>query len=675
MPSRNKVSVAVPLQFEKALALYQGGKYSAAQHACKSILRQIPRHPETLHLLGVLACLNAEFDEANEIFGLALSINPNHGQLHAIRGDTLQQLGRHREAITSYDRTIALQPDSVEAYSARAESLMAIGHYDQALDSCDQAIALRPTFAEAHANRGNALKALSRFDEAVKSYDRAINLKPDFAEAFSNRGLALHELHRYRDALSSYEAAIRLNPQLPQAYYNRGNALLELKQYEDAIESYNRAISIKPDYPEAYSNRGNALAVLDRFTDALTSYDQAIELADGYAEAFFNRGNVFRELDKYVDALSDYDRAIAINPQYAESHCNRGLVFLALKRYADALSDFRTAISLKPDFADVFWNQGTTLLTTGALEEGWAFYEWRKRLDKPYGTSTFWQPVWSGAEDISQKTLLVYHEQGLGDVIQFCRYVKLCGARAARVILSVPGRLVSLLKRLASNIEIVDAAEQPPNFDYQCALMSLPLVFGTTLDTIPVDPAYLTPDPECVTAWTERLGDRDKPRLGLAWSGNPRQQNDRYRSIPFGNMEPLLNLDVDWHALQTEVRDSDLGLLRRSSRLRLWNDEITGFANTAGLVQHLDLIVTVDTSIAHLAGAMGKPTWILLPYAADWRWLTERSDSPWYPSVRLWRQKTPGDWESLVGLIKTELELYFGVGVQKPTDTSTEACA
>jgi tetratricopeptide (TPR) repeat protein len=633
-------------------------------------------------------------EEALASYDHALALAPDNGRAWYIRGNALLNLNRPEAAAESFDRCIALSPDYVEAYNGRGNALCALQRPDDALASFDQSIALKPGFAEAHHNRGNALLTLRRFDEALEShdnavalkpglaeahsgrgnalwelnrpeaalasYDKAISLKPDYADAHCNRCNALRDLKRFDEALASCDVAIRLRPNHAQAHHNRGNALVDLKRPEEAVASYDKANAINPGYARAYFNRANALLVLTRREEAIASFDNAIALRPDDVPAYSNRGNVRLELANIEDAIVDFDTAIALQPDYAPAHCNRGNAMVALLRLSEAAACFRTAIALQPDYGEAHWNDGLRLLLTGQFEQGWRSYEWRKQLKYPVAVRPYPQPLWLGEQDIAGKVLFIYWEQGLGDTIQFYRYAKLAEARGAKIVMEVQHVLHGLLTQLSATIQLITPDETPSPFDYHCPLMSLPLAFGTTLATIPAEPYYLWADETMRAIWSARLDASHaspikKPRIGIAWSGSADHHHDHLRSLTLATCLPLLDQDADWICLQKEIRDTDSAARQRAASLRSFSDELGDFSDTSALVDQMDLVITVDTSVAHLAGAMGKPVWVLLPYSPDWRSLLDRDDSPWYPSAKLFRQPRVGDWDSVIDQVARAL--------------------
>ena len=501
------------------------------------------------------------------------------------------------------------------------------------------------------------MQDLGRFDEAVISYDQAIALKPGLAEAYNNRGNALQNLKRFDEAVASYDKAAMLKPDYIEAYYNRGNAQQSLMRFEAALASFDKAITLKPDHAEAHNNRGAPLRELKRLDEAVASYDKAIALRPDFAEAHNNRGNVLHTLMRLDEALAGFDTAIALKPDFAMAHYNRANVLRDLMRLDEALASFDTATALKPDYADAYYNQGHCLLLMGRFERGWRQYEWRNR--KTDRTRPYLRPLWSGKEDIAGKTLFIYCEQGVGDTLQFCRYGKLVKALGARIIMSVQDSLLPLLARMKPDIEIVDHKEVPTAFDYRCPMMSLPFAFGTTLATIP-EPARIVADEQLQKTWDARLPARTMPRIGVVWSGNPEHKNDHNRSIGLSTLSPLLSADAHWISLQKESRQDDAALLSGlPHQVAFFGDELKDFSDTAAIIDRLDLVITVDTAVAHLAGAMGKPVWILLPYVPDWRWLLDRDDSPWYPTARLFRQDETRAWDNVIARVHEALRDFI----------------
>ena len=616
--------------FAAALAAHQAGRLADAEKIYTRILTTRPDHFDSLHLLGVIFLQRGKHAQAADQIALALERNP--GNVFALnnRGSALSELGRFEEALASYDRALALRPD----------------------------------YAEAHSNRGNALKAVRRFADALASYDRALALRPDYAEAHSNRGGALHDLKRFTEALAACDRAIALRPDYPEALSNRGNTLKELKRFDEALATYDRAIALRPDYAEAHSNRGNVMYELNRFEEALTDYDRALALRPGFAEAHTNRGNAFHELARLDEALAGHDRALTLRPDFAEAYSNRGNTLKELGRFDEALESFARAIAVRPAFADAHFHDALCRLLTGDFLRGWEKYEWRWETDQLRDEKrNFMQPRWTGSDDIAGKTILLHAEQGFGDTIQFCRYVPLVAQRGARVVLEVEKPLRELMSMLPGVAQIISRGDPLPDFDVHCPLLSLPLAFATRVETIPARTPYLSVPAGKTSAGRDGLGNHDGPRVGLVWAGNPRKEVpnanrvDRQRSIGFDRFAPLFETaGCEFYSLQkgdqavAQLRDSPL---RR--RVIDWTEDLHDFADTAALIENLDLVIAVDTSVAHLAGALGKPLWLINRHNTCWRWLLDREDSPWYPTARLFQQDDTRDWDRVIARVQAAL--------------------
>ena len=668
----------------EALNLHQAGQLAAAGRIYQQVLAAKPDDFDALHLLGVVfhqcgqyaqavrqieAALAIDpdnvvalsnrggalmalqrFEDALAGFDRAIALKPDYVEAWLNRGNALLGLGRCAGAVASYDRAHALRPDYAEALSNRGSALNALGRYDEAVASCDRALALRPDYAEALLNRGNALKELKRFDDALQSYDRALAAQPNYVEALCNRAVVLCEFKRHAEALASCDRAIGLRPGFAEAHCNRGNALHGLERFAQALDSYDRALALRPDFADAYVNRGIALHALKRLEEALANYDQALTRMPDRAETHYNRGNVLYALNRFDEAIASYDRAVALRPDYAEAFANRGVTLNDVRRFGDALASYRRARAVRPDFADANYNEALCRLLTGDLKQGFATFEWRWETEQHRGAKrNFMQPLWTGAQDIAGKTVLLHAEQGFGDTIQFCRYAPLVAARGARVVLEVPEPLRELVAGLPGIAHILSRGEPLPSFELHCPLLSLPRSFATELATIPSAIPYLHAAADAVANWRNRLDASGRPRVGIAWSGRPTHKNDHNRSLDLATfLRIFARADATIVSLQREVREADAATLRARGDVVHFGEELRDFSDTAALIANLDLVIAVDTSVAHLAGALGKPVWVLLPFIPDWRWLLDRDDSPWYPTARLFRQDESRRWDGVI---------------------------
>ena len=537
-----------------------------------------------------------------------------------------------------------------------AFSALKAGKLIEAERLCRQIAAAKPDFFDAVHLLAYVQSELGKKKAALTGYDRAIALRPDHAGALNNRGNTLQDLKRFDEALVSYDRALTVQPNFAAALSNRGNALRALKRFEEALASYDRALAVRPDFADALSNRGATLYELKRFAEALATYDRALAVRPDFAETLSNRGATLYELKRFAEALASYDRAIAVQPAYAEAHFNRGNTLQELKRFDEALASYGRALAIRPDYADAHANQALCRLLIGDFDRGWEGYEWRWQTEPLQGAKpSFAQPLWLGRENISGKTILLHAEQGYGDAIQFCRYVPMVAARGARVILQVPERLSGLMSTLSGAPQVLAAGKTQAGFDVHTPLLSLPLAFGRKFETIPSATPYLCASSKAASDWAKRLGPKRRPRIGLAWFGSPTHKNDHNRSINLGSLLPLFEIDATLVSLQKDTRGEGEIALKGRMGLLDFCDELEDFSDTAALISNLDLVISVDTSVAHLAGALGKPVWVLLPFVPDWRWLLDRDDSPRYPTARLFRQDDRCEWDSVIARVHSAL--------------------
>jgi tetratricopeptide (TPR) repeat protein len=599
---------------------------------------------------GVVLARLGRDEEALAAYSKALELQADFGDVLFNLGNLLRQLGRHEDALASYDRALELAPTDATLLNNRGVSLFLLERYQEALDSYARAIALQPDYANAFTNRGNALQELGLHEEAVESHEHALALAPDNVRARTNLGNALQEMGRHEEAVGQYNAALALDSRYVEAFNSRAAALSELKNYEDALVDCDRALALRADYPEALGNRGHALAGLGRYEDALRSHEKAFELEPACVQAL-NVAAALQDLQRHEDALEYHERALILKPNYVEALNNRGNTLQALNRHTAAVRSYQRAIELRPGDAEAHWNEGLARLALGDYKGGWPKYEWRwrnTRLDVTQPPLDV--PTWTGEESLDGKSILIFQEQGYGDAIQFVRFASMVAQRASRTVVACDDTLLEIF----SSVPGVDATTAGPlsgsEADYQISLMSLPLALGITLRNLP-SASYLEVDATKTETWQQRFASlAGKSKVGLVWSGNPLFSAAAQKRCPVGVLQELLLVpDIAWVSLQKDSNDDDLMRLQASTpNLLDCGDELEDFAATAAAITALDLVITVDTAVAHLAGALAKPVWVLLPYAADWRWLVDREDSPWYPSARLFRQQAAGNWKELI---------------------------
>jgi len=523
---------------------------------------------------------------------------------------------------------------------------------------------------QAELKQGMALLRQGRLADAERVYAEILRQQPDHFDALHFLGVIAVQNGQVQRGVELISRAIELDANVAEAHGNLGDALRRLGRHEDALASYDRAIALRTDLAQVYCNRGNALTDLERPKDALASYDRAIALKPDYATAYSNRGVALQDLQRLEEALPCYDKALALNPDYVKAYSNRGVVLRDLNRPKDALASYDKAIALRPDDVEANWNRSLCLLLTGDFERGWQAYEWRKKQKGHSAKRSYPQPLWSGAQDLAGKTLFLYWEQGLGDTIQFCRYARLVEARGAKVVLSVQGPLRRLLSRLSPTVQILGAKEEPADFDYHAPLLSLPLAFGTTSRDIPAEVPYLSAEQDRIDFWKDRLGP-DGFKIGICWQGRVGKV-DIGRSFAVTELYDIAAIaGVRLISLQKGEGAEQMESLAEGMRIETLGADFDAgqhaFLDTAAVMEHMDLNITSDTSVAHLAGALGRPAWVALKHVPDWRWRLEGSGCPWYPTLRLFRQRARGDWKFVFREMEQELSMSLRRLVFRPT--------
>ena len=483
--------------------------------------------------------------------------------------------------------------------------------------------------------------------EARRLIGAALKLNPRSPDALSNHAMALHALRRDAEALTEFDRALAIAPGHPDALNSRGALLLELKRPAEALRMFEQLLTREPDHLQARINRGNALSMLGRHDEAIVDYDAMLKLVPGHPVALYNRGNALRALRREVEAIASYDAALASAPSHINAWYNRGLALQALNRHGEAVLTYGKVLALDPNHVEAHYGMASAHLSLGDYRSGWPEYEWRWRRSG-VTARRFRQPSWSGDTSLAGRTILLHAEQGLGDTIQFARYAPILARAGATVHLEVQPALKGLLSSL-EGITVLARGEALPPFDLHCPLASLPLACKTELSTVPADIPYLRADETHLAKWRARLDAVARPRVALAWAGNADHVNDRTRSIAFAALAPLLTTPgISFISVQHELRPADAAELARQAGVLDLGAELADLADTAAVLTLADLTICVDTAVAHLAGALGRPTCLLLPYQPDWRWTFDRDASPWYPAVQLFRQTAPGDWGGVV---------------------------
>jgi tetratricopeptide (TPR) repeat protein/glycosyltransferase involved in cell wall biosynthesis len=605
----------------EGLALHQAGRRSEAEMRYREVLRIEPSNPDALHLMGMLESEQGRHTGAIQWIQKAIQSNPCVPDFHTHLGSVFMAMGRFADAAGAFQKAVSLGSDS----------------------------------ADAHYNLGVALHQLGQLDRAIASYQTALRLGPD-AAAFNNMGVALAARGRRDEAADAFRQALRLRADHADALMNLGNLLKELGRAEEAIECYQRRLRL-PNVPfELVLHLGGLLQLRGRLDEAESLYRQALQ-ARPDPQVLNNLAIISEERGQLDEAERLVRQALAARPDFVEALDNLGNILLKQRKLAGAIASYDKALALQPGDANVRYNRSIALLTLGNLPRAWQEYDWRHfwgRTNSPLLDCP--QPLWRG-EDLSGRTLLLYGEQGLGDTLQFIRYLPLVAARGpARIFLHCPAELHAVIQGLPGLTKLFAPGESVPGFDTHAPLMDLPCVFGTTLNTIPAGVPYL-PVPKGEAP--PELRDSGNLKVGIVWAGGTKHPQDRFRSVRLEEFAPLLAVPgIDFYSLQVGSRSLDLSQTGVAGNVVNLAPRLKNFADTAAAMMRLDLVISVDTSVVHLAGALGRPVWTLLPFASDWRWLSNRTDSPWYPTMRLFQQTAPGDWAGVFARVKTALEHF-----------------
>jgi tetratricopeptide (TPR) repeat protein len=648
------------------VTLFQMGRRQEGIAAIRQALQLQPNYPEALANLGHLLRECGQLEEAVEYCQRAIQLNPRLAEAHINLGSALYSQGKFAEAAECHRTAVSLRPDYADAHTNLGNALYAMGRQEESIAEHRRAIACRPDFPEGYNNLGAGLHALGRVDEAIESYNAALKLRPAYPEALSNLGHALQTKKRFDEAIALCRRAIEIQPNNPDAYNNLGNAIQEKGDIDQAIKCFRTALQQQPNHPDAINNLGNCLQEQGNLEEAITLYRRAIQLRPVFAKAYGNLGNALRGMGKLEESIAVCRKAVEIQPTLEEAHINLGTALHLAGQYADAMDECHKAIAIRKDFPEAHKDLSLMLLVQGRFEEGWREYEWRLRLPNYFNSiDRVRQPMWDGS-DFQGKTLLIHAEQGLGDTIHFSRFLPMVAKKGGKIILECQSELVRLMKQteILAGIEIVPRQSKAgPSlpFDLHCPLMSLPFVLqrlDPSRDHDVIQPPYMKADAALRQQWRDRVPRGDRLKVGLAWAGSKTNKNDRHRSITLTTLAPLARANVDFYNLQLGKPGLDAANPPHGMKMIDLTSMIGDFADTAALLSELDLVISVDTAVVHLAGAMDMPVWVLLQYTPDFRWLLQGQTSPWYPSVRLIRQTKFGAWDDVIDRTADELAAY-----------------
>ena len=610
------------VEINNLISSYKSGKFNEALKLAKILTQKYPSHQFSWKILGALLGITGKTKEALYANNKAVNLLPKDFEAQNNLGNTLKSLGKLEDAIKCYKISVSLKPDYIGAYYNLALCLQKAGKLQESKITYNKFISLESKYTEAYFNLANVLQELKEYEQAELNYNKAINLKPNYTEA----------------------------------YNNLGNVLRLLGRLEEAEKSYNQAIKLNPNYIEAYNNLGLIKQELGKLEEARNCFEKIILFKSNFDEAYYNLGITLEKLNKLNESKLSYENAIRLNSNNSNYHNNLGMVLQELGRLEASERSYKKAIKLNNENVDANFNLSMLLNLKGELKEGFSLYKWRYHEKKNFVKAPRKEFVWNGIETIKNKNFLVYEEQGIGDIIQFFRYLNLLQLEGANVIFKVKSNLHRLFKVSNSKIEITDSLPKKDEIHFESPLLSLPNLFKTEIDSIPNTVPYLKAESEIIDKWAKKLNS-DTFKIGICWQGS-KKKIDRGRSFPLKLFEEISKLNgIELICLykgedENQILNIDFNLTTLGKDFDNGNKS---FIDTSAVMMNCDLIITSDTVIAHLAGALGCPVWVALKYIPDWRWMLNRKDSPWYPTMTLYRQKNLNDWDYVFKLIKEDL--------------------
>jgi tetratricopeptide (TPR) repeat protein len=644
-------------EINNLIKYYTDRKFNAAIQLASSITKRFPKHQFTWKILGILFSITRRIDEAIDANKKAIDLFPGDNEAHNNLGNNYKSLRKLNEAERCYKEAIKLKPEYVDANYNMAHTLQQLQRLEEAEKFYRKVINLKPNHLEALFYLGNTLRTLNKLNEAERCYKKIINLKPDFSEAYNNLAITIQELGRLNEAEKYYRKAIELNPDYIVAYNNLGIILRLQKKFNESEKIFKNLITLKPDFSEAYNNLAITIQELGRLNEAEKYYRKAIELNPDYIVAYNNLTENLKETNNLDEAKKIAKLAIDLNPNHAQSYNSQATINQELGNLNEAEKNYKKAISLDPQNAEINFNYSTLLNLKGDFKKGLEMYEWRI-YDKKFSIKPPDKSLsWDGIRSIKNKKFLVYQEQGIGDTFQFFRYLNLLQQKGAEIYFKVKKNLQHFFISSSSNIKIIDSFDDYNKIDYEIPLMSLPYLFKTEVKSIPAKVPYLMASNDKMIKWGKVLNS-SKFKIGICWQGS-KNKIDRGRSFPlllFKDISKIPNIELI--SLYKGENENDYSKVKFNLKT-LGPDFDNGknaFIDTAAVMMHCDLIITSDTAIAHLAGALGRPVWVALKYIPEWRWLLNRSDSPWYPTMTLYRQNDLNNWNSVFEKIKKDLE-------------------
>lgn len=610
---------------------------------------------------GVKKHTAGALSEAIVIYTKLISRQPKNADALYLLGTAYLQIGRLNEGIEKLCNALKVNPSNVDALYNRASAYFQSSQYGYALVDADRLITIDSKNISALSLRVHILHKLLRLRDALACVDEVLKLVPSDWNMRFTKGVLLSDVGSYHESMKVLLGLIEGNNHHPDVFNELGIVSMKIGEHIKAIEYFDKCIKLMPESYAAHRNKGNAYFTLERFDSALISYKEAIKINPKYAAAYSSISNILLRMGNYEEAIQFANSSIGLEPNSSMAHNDLGVLYLKICSIDSAISSFNKSIEMDASNPEPYFNKAQALLLSGNFKQGWRLFEyrWETLANKAFKPILKALPL-TNFDDLKNKTILLQAEQGFGDTIQFSRYVPIVAGLGANVILQVPKGLKTLFFWLEKSISVISDEDELPKFDYYCPLMSLPLIYNTNLDKIPdVNFGYIVDDCKR-THWIQKIGIKTKPRVGIAWSGNPSHSNDYNRSIELANFMSLMPNDFEFISLQKNIKDRDLDVVQLN-QIKHFGGDLADFTDTATLCDLVDVVISVDTSVAHLSASMQKPTWVLLPFSPDWRWLLDREDSPWYPSVKLYRQNSLGDWKTVLKRISTDLSKLKGI--------------
>ena len=642
----------------KAIEYFQGGSPKQAEEILLGILNTQSNNLPALEILGLIKASQGNHLESTKYLKKAVKLNPQNPATQYNLAKALSEGKDYVGALIHHEKALQLAPNNPDGWLNYGQTLAYLKRHEQALTAFNNVLTINPNNMEAWLNKGLACSQLERHAEAIDHYHKAIEIKPDNAKAWLDLSTSLGALKRYEDALHSCKQALQLQPKYPEALLNQGAAYNELKQYDQALQCYNQALDIKSDYVDAWYNKGISLEKLERQIEALACYDRAIELNPSLAKAWLNKGCVLNYISLYSDAIEAFSSALKLQPKYPEALANTSVSLYELLQFNEAIEYCNKAIQIDPNYVDGYWNKSFPQLVQGNFKDGLINYEyrWHRKDSDQYLHPKI--PRLSSLDDARGKELLVWSEQGFGDTLQFCRYIPLLIDLGIKPIFEVPKALAALLS-YQFNCKVITQGGPIGRVDYQIPLLSLPLLFNTELVSIPANIPYIHVSPSKVLEWSGKLSpSHQRLNIGIACSGN------RNLELKQGNKRPIplhyfseLSKQYNLFLIQKDIVEADQAALKQLNGILPLGNLIENFEDSAAICSNMDLIISVDTSLVHLAGSLNKKVFVLLPYCPEWRWLSKGDHSPWYPNATLFRQSSRGDWKAVIEAVKKAVEI------------------